>query len=227
MIPIKLTKIKYGETWLPASMAYVQGSATEEIPISLLFYLVEYADRKMLVDVGCDEMGANWKTNAMTRPVEMLSACGLHPEDITDIILTHSHEDHIGAITSFLYGTVYIQQEEFLLAGEKLKDRPNVITFTDAYTLDDMVSVHKIGGHSVGSSVVHIRRPDTTYVLAGDECYVQRCLDEQLITGASYNADASIAFLQQYKQAEFTVCLFHDVTDRFLPGRSGFVTQII
>jgi N-acyl homoserine lactone hydrolase len=45
-------------------------------------------------------------------PREVLAGCGLTPEDVTSIFITHAHFDHMGNIEDFPNATFYIQERE-------------------------------------------------------------------------------------------------------------------
>ena len=49
---LKITVIKYGETDIHEKMAFQDGNPEIEIPIDLLFFLIETKDKKILVDAG-------------------------------------------------------------------------------------------------------------------------------------------------------------------------------
>ena len=53
---MKLTAFQYGKTDLTLRAVFQDGKEEEKIPISLLFFLIETENRKILVDVGCDTM---------------------------------------------------------------------------------------------------------------------------------------------------------------------------
>lgn len=65
-----------------------------EMPITTLF--IRKGNQYILVDTGegyHDPVNAGWLQNS-------LSEIGVFPEDITDILITHAHRDHIGGILS-------------------------------------------------------------------------------------------------------------------------------
>lgn len=227
---LKLTKMKYGETLLKNSYAFYGGNPDIQFPISLMFYLIEYKNRKILVDVGCDQMPDEWQSNYFIRPVDLLQKYGLSASDITDVVITHGHEDHIGAINYFTNADIYIQKDEYIAVHDYLVQKNNIILFSDEYVLEDAITIKKIGSHSKGSCIVLITTAESTYVLTGDECYVQECLTQQKVTGAVYDIEANKKFLKEYSSPNYTICLFHDIAEKFLPCGNGFeqvVTLIV
>src|SRR5262249_34436997 len=59
----------------------------------------------------------NWlkqfPTDDYLRPDEAVKAAGVKPEDVTDIVISHAHWDHMGGIDLFPKATVWIQKQEF------------------------------------------------------------------------------------------------------------------
>ena len=47
-------------------------------------------------------------------PLRMLAELGLGPDDITDIIVSHAHFDHMGSIGEFPNARIYMQKQELL-----------------------------------------------------------------------------------------------------------------
>jgi glyoxylase-like metal-dependent hydrolase (beta-lactamase superfamily II) len=45
-------------------------------------------------------------------PAEVMKECGVRPEDVTDIFITHAHFDHIGDTDSFPNAKFYMQERE-------------------------------------------------------------------------------------------------------------------
>src|SRR5262245_5650171 len=54
------------------------------------------SDRVLLMDSGFyrDKFIQRWKPQDYARPSEAVAALGIKPEDVTDIIVSHSHWDH-------------------------------------------------------------------------------------------------------------------------------------
>jgi len=75
-----------------------QGAAPDELPTPNNVTLIETAGRRILIDAGG---GPNWSATT-GRLEEALMAEGIAPEDITDVVFTHAHPDHLwGALDDF------------------------------------------------------------------------------------------------------------------------------
>ena len=212
-----LTVFKYGQSTLPESWAYQNGSKSRRVPISFLFYMIDTGKRKILVDAGCDSM-PGFEMEHFITPVKLLHRYGLSPDDITDVVITHAHHDHIGGVAHFKKANIYIQKDEARLGAKYLKGM-RVQTFDECYKINDFIEIKKIAGHSIGSSIVIIHHQDKPIVLAGDECYVRKCLDEKIPTGVSCDLKRSEEFIRTYSSNEYDVLLYHDFS--ILPNQNG------
>ena len=52
---MKLTVFKYGESVYNECYLFAGGDPDRLLPISFVFYLIETGDRRLLVDVGCND----------------------------------------------------------------------------------------------------------------------------------------------------------------------------
>lgn len=205
----KLTAIKYGETYINEGMAFRGGDHTKKLPISLIIYLIETDTKKILIDAGCDTM-PGFELSNFCSPTEVLSRIGILPEDITDLVLTHAHHDHAEATHHFCNAIVHVESDEIQEAQRFIPDTMTVSTFDDFKTIDSCIDVIKIGGHSKGSCIVEFDYNDKRFVICGDECYVRRCLNEKIPTGASCSREKSLEFVQKYSNEQYIPLLCHD-----------------
>lgn len=101
---------------LPISGFVINTSGNDSVKIVFVIWLVKGSNGKnILVDAGFlkdMEEGKDFIAG-YTRPDSMLSKVGLKPEDITDVILTHPHWDHVDGIDLFPNAHVWIQKEDF------------------------------------------------------------------------------------------------------------------
>jgi glyoxylase-like metal-dependent hydrolase (beta-lactamase superfamily II) len=89
-----------------------------DLPFS--FILARHGDRVALVDTGFMKEGEGAKFSEKfgipywISPLRMLSEMGVGAGAVTDIILSHAHFDHMGAISQYPNARIYIQKRELL-----------------------------------------------------------------------------------------------------------------
>lgn len=201
--------LKYAESVLPENQVFAGGDPKLFYPISFCFYLVKTDKRNILIDTGCDTM-PGFCMKKFFSPAFVLRTVDIHPSQITDIILTHAHHDHMAGLFHFPRATVYMERESEPLARNCLVDGQKVCLFDNAYLLDGLLSVQKIGGHEKGSCIVRLRIKGTDYVFAGDECYIEASLREMRPVGNSVCPEKSRRFLETMRQSHCRVLLCHD-----------------
>ena len=206
---MKIDCLKYAQSVLPESIVFDGGSAKTKIPISFAIYLIQMGDRKILIDAGCDTM-PGFPLFEHTSPVNILKQYGLEPEDITDVILTHSHGDHIEGVRYYKDANIYIHEAELEEAKPFLTEHKKVFTFKDEMVIATDVLIKHIGGHSAGSSIVLVKTGDKTYAICGDECYTMDNFKENKPSGASRNLEKNKAFIEEYRKPQYIPLLLHD-----------------
>lgn len=214
----RLLAIKYGETFINEGMAYRGGDRSVEVPISLIIYLIDTGDKKILVDAGCDTM-PGFSLSHFCSPVDVLQRAEIEPEEITDVILTHAHHDHAEATHHFKNATVHVETREYGEAKRFIPDDMELDIFADEKVIADSIIIRRIGGHSHGSCIVELEYRDKTYVICGDECYVRACLEEAIPTGSSVCPEKSLDFVNKYGADKYVTLLSHDV--EILKGANG------
>ncbi len=206
---MKLTAIQYGKTFITGDMAFLGGNPNERIPIALLFFLIETENKKILFDAGCDTM-PGFELSDFRCPADVLEECGVNREDITHVILTHSHHDHVDGIRHYPKADLYIHESEL----EKLKlyvsGKNTTFSFLDSFSVTENIEIKHIGGHSEGSSIVIVEHNDSKYVLCGDECYTCENLLNKIPTGSSFCSEKSKHFIEEYSKKCYNTILFHD-----------------
>lgn len=101
----------YGNS--PAKNWAVGAKEKDSVRACQMFWLLQGAHgRNILVDAGRLDTSKTRNKNYM-RPDSVLERINIHPSDITDIILTHPHIDHIGGINLFPKAKVWMQKVDF------------------------------------------------------------------------------------------------------------------
>lgn len=204
-----LVPLKYGESVLSENRIFENGSPDKYLKIDFIIYLIESGKKKILVDAGCDVMPGfemkNWH-----KPSEVLKQHGYDPDEITDVIITHAHRDHIAAVNYYNRAVIHIQEDEYISGKKYIPDDFTVNCFSDNCAIDEGVEIIKIGGHSRGSCIVKFDIDGKEQVIIGDECYHRECLIRHIPTGSSYCPEKSRAFIEEYSKPQYTVWLCHD-----------------
>lgn len=206
---IDIIPIDYGKSVLPESWIFENGAENKLRPIVFRVYLIKTENRLILADAGCETMPGFVMTDFIG-PVKALRNIGVKADEITYLIITHAHHDHIECAKYFKNAVIYIQKDEYEAGKGYLPENLNILTFDEEMQICDGIKAVKIGGHSKGSSIVEITDSGKKYIIAGDECYKGDCLTKQIPTGSSYNPEKSRDFVKKYGNGEYTVLLCHD-----------------
>lgn len=174
-----------------------------DLPFS--FILAKQGKRHLLVDTGfmqddkCSGFSRKFGIPTWISPLRLLAEMDLKADDITDIVITHAHFDHMGSIAEFPNAHIYIQKSELLSWYEMIAlpkrfghltaiiDPDNLRTALDAsiqhrVTLVDgdkdniLPGVHaRLGsGHTIGQQFVVVETEAGRRVLSGDCVYSRR-----------------------------------------------------
>ena len=211
MNKISLYCLKYAESTLPESMVFVGGDSKRKLSISFVVYLIKIGDRNILIDAGCDTM-PGFMMKKHYSPSFVVRQVDVSADEITDVVITHSHHDHIEGLKHFKNATVHIQKNEYESAKKYIPDGALVNVFEGVYEITPNIRIVSIGGHSKGSCVVEIETEGVIVVLAGDECYSNANILKKIPTGSYYNKEKAIGFIEKYSGKEYNVFTSHDIS---------------
>lgn len=93
----------------------VMGAPKEKIETAWIVWLVRGGGRNILFDSGYhrDTFAKYFHPVNYLRPDEAVKLAGVQPEEITDIVISHAHWDHLGGIDLFPKAMVWIQKDEY------------------------------------------------------------------------------------------------------------------
>ena len=189
--------VKYAERSGQRPTHFIGGDPHDvPMPMDYTVWLIRdsgNAERTVLVDTGFDaDMAINGRV-LLRKPVEGLALVGTQGEDIKDVIITHLHNDHVGTFYDFPNARFHLQDKEMqYVTGRHMKHnifrRPyqidhvagmirlvyqNRVVFHngDAGNASEVapgISVHHIGGHTMGLQSVRVHTARGWVVLASD-----------------------------------------------------------
>ena len=206
---MEIIPIPYGRTAIPECMCFINGSRQKCRSIFFKIYLIKAEEKLILADAGCETM-RSFEMQDFIGSIHALESIGVNPKEISDVLITHSHHDHIECVKYFKNATIHIQEDEYERGKKYIPDNFKVNTFKDEFIVDKNIKMIKIGGHSKGSSIVEIVDDDKIHIIAGDECYLRDCLNKKIPTGSSFDKIASMNFIEKYSNKKYSVLLCHD-----------------
>ena len=197
---VEIYAIRYGTLRHFPVAALVAGADTaRRMDIALMVWLirepgVDGRRRTVLVDAGFyrDAFVRRWKPADYQRPSVALAAVGVRPEDVTDLIVSHVHWDHLDGADLFPNARVWIQRAEYehhvdsaghaldraidtadasMLARLRAAGRVTLVDGDSTQVLPG-VTVYTGGRHTFASQYVGVATPHGTVVLASDNAYL-------------------------------------------------------
>lgn len=217
---LELYAIKYGDSLYHSKHIYYKDALNKPLPFAWMFYVIRYGEKIILVDTGFrkESLIVSYDIDHKD-PLSLLKKININSSQVTDVIITHSHFDHIGNVDRFINAKIYIQKDELenLKKYSKnqeildfLENNENLITFDETYTLYNLFKIEKIGGHTIGSSVVSFSYKNKNYILTGDECYLlDNCQGKPI--GTYYDIEKNKKFIEKIKEiANKLILTFHD-----------------
>ena len=206
---------------VPYALSSLVAGAEKGPQIDIAFTVWPLRDRAsgrvVLVDAGFyrDKFMQSWKPQDYERPSDALAkGLGIAPDKVTDIVITHSHWDHADGADLFPKATIWIQKEEFehyvgakgevlarggvdpldaeMFAGLKAAGRVRLIDGDNQEILPG-VRVYTGGKHTFASQFVGVTTASGTVVIASDNAYLYKNLDEQRAIAQTLDAASNVA----------------------------------
>jgi glyoxylase-like metal-dependent hydrolase (beta-lactamase superfamily II) len=174
-----------------------------KIDLPFVIWVLKGSDgRNILVDAGSYKgpVFTSWRLHEAVKPSEAIGKIGLKPEDVTDVIITHIHWDHVGGVDLFPAARVWIQRDEFTHyvdsagrpkdeaiapddAGELAaldKAGRLILVEGDAREIIPGVTVYTGGKHTYACQYAVVRTAEGNVVLASDNIYLYENLEKRL-----------------------------------------------
>jgi glyoxylase-like metal-dependent hydrolase (beta-lactamase superfamily II) len=232
-----ISAIRYADSPEVPVAALVMGAPkNEKVDIVFVVWLIRGGGHNILFDSGFHRQRwfKAWTIKDYLRPDEAVKLAGVPPEEITDIVISHAHWDHMGGIDLFPKAIVWIQKEEFrYYTGEawqpgghhggidpedvqvlvrlntegrlRLVDGDNIEIFPGIFAQTG-------GRHTYASQYLRIDG-DAPFVLASDNCYLYRNLAEHRASATYSEADEPANVKNQARMIELA-----GSAERVIPG---------
>jgi glyoxylase-like metal-dependent hydrolase (beta-lactamase superfamily II) len=183
------------------------------MPLDYFVWLIRGGEgenaREIVVDTGFSAATAARRQRAHLRcPTEGLRLLGCEAGTVKDVVITHLHYDHVGNFDLFPSATFHLQDSEMHYATGRHMSQP---VFGGAFDVEDVVgmvrsnfagrvrfhdgdaavapgvSLHLIGGHTMGLQVVRVETRRGAVVLASDASHFYANMEQQRPFPIVYN----------------------------------------
>jgi glyoxylase-like metal-dependent hydrolase (beta-lactamase superfamily II) len=179
----------------PVAGLVAGADTSRRMDIAMTVWLLKGSDgRNVLVDAGFhrEDLVRRWKPVDFVLPSEAVARAGVQANDVSDVIISHVHWDHLDGIDLFPKARVWIQREEFdhyLDSTGAVKDR--TIDAGDAKLLAQIardgrlmlidgdskeiipgITVYTGGKHTFASQFAGVHTTFGTVVVASDNVYL-------------------------------------------------------
>jgi glyoxylase-like metal-dependent hydrolase (beta-lactamase superfamily II) len=227
----------------PVGELVMGASMNEKVDIAMVIWLVRGGGKNILFDSGFhrDTFLKEFPAQHFIRPDEAVKLAGVKPEEVTDIVISHAHWDHLGGIDLFPKAAVWIQKEEFRYytgeawqpggdhGGIDPEDAQELVRLNtegrlhlvDGDNVEIFPGIRAYTGarHTYASQYIRVEG-NPPYILASDNCYLYRNLTEHKASATFSDADHAANIKNQARMIELAGSV-----DRILPGHDALQFQ--
>ena len=194
------------EASYPTRFLVVGADSSRRSPLAFTVWVIRGGGRTVLLDAGFyrDKFIERWKPVGYMRPSAALASLGIKPEDVTDIVVSHIHWDHVDGVDLFPKARVWLQRDEYehytndtgavldravdvddakMLAGLKAVGRIQLVP-GDSTEIIPGITVFTGGKHTFASQFATVHASlaggrTGTIVLASDNAYLYENLEQR------------------------------------------------
>ncbi|CAJ0853275.1 hypothetical protein R20233_00119 [Ralstonia sp. LMG 32965] len=157
---------------LPASVPVVNG----QLRLSVNAFLVVHKGTSVLIDTGA----SNALDDSMGGLLSGLQECGIDRNTITQVAVTHTHEDHVHGLIAPDGSEAFPKAERILIPKEEVSEitgrlapvRDRVAPVDDGLIVSDRITAVRAAGHSQGHTVYEVRSSAGHLLVWGDIIHV-------------------------------------------------------
>ncbi len=200
----------------PTRALIAGADSSRHTDLAMMVWLLKGSDgRNVLVDAGFyrDKFVRRWKPRDFEKPSEALAKLGLKPNDVSDVIVSHIHWDHLDGVDLFPKARIWVRRDEFthhtdstgavkdraidaddaaMLAGLARDGRVQLVP-GDSTEILPGITVFTGGKHTFASQYATVRTTRGTVVVASDNVYLYENLDQRLPIAQTLDRASNLA----------------------------------
>ena len=228
---------------VPVSELVVGGPKDVKVDIAMVVWLIRGGGHTILFDSGFhrDTFLKYFPMKEYLPPDEAVKLAGVKPEEVTDIVISHAHWDHMGGIDLFPKANVWIQKAEYRyytteawqpggnhggIDPEDVKQLLQLNTegrlhLVDGDNVEIFPGIRAYTGarHTYASQYLRVEG-NPPFVLASDNCYFYLNLSLHLPSATFSDADHPANVAAQSRMIELAGSV-----DRVVPGHDALQFQ--
>jgi glyoxylase-like metal-dependent hydrolase (beta-lactamase superfamily II) len=221
----------------------VVGGPHDKIDIAMVVWLIRGGGHTILFDSGFhrETFLKEFPVKDYLRPDEAVKTAGVQPDEVTDIVISHAHWDHMGGLDLFPKAQVWIQKEEYRYYTDEAWQPGGDHGGIDPEDAKELVQlntegrIHLVDGdnveifpgiraytgsrHTYASQYLRVDG-DPPYVLASDNVYLYLNLTTHLASATFSDADHAANIAQQARMIQLA-----GSPDRVVPGHDNLQFQ--
>jgi len=208
--------VRFAHVSYPVSSLVRGAERGRDIDIAFTVWVMRAGNRVVLLDAGFyrEKFITRWKPMDFVTPAEAVQrGLGIAPQQVTDIVISHSHWDHVDGADLFPRATVWIQKEEYdyyvgpqgevlhtggadaddakMLAELNKAGRVRLVD-GDAKEILPGITVYTGGKHTFASQFAGVETIAGTVVLASDNAYLYENLEKKLPIAQTLDAASNL-----------------------------------
>jgi glyoxylase-like metal-dependent hydrolase (beta-lactamase superfamily II) len=228
---------------VPVSELVMGGPKDQKIEIAMVVWLIRGGGHAILFDSGFhrDTFLKDFPMKDYLRPDKAVETAGVKPEEVSDVVISHAHWDHMGGIDLFPKASIWIQKEEYRyytmdawqpggdhggIDPEDAKELVQLNTegrmhLVDGDNVEIFPGIRAYTGarHTYASEYLRVEG-NPTFVLASDNCYFYLNLSSHLASATFSDADHAANIAAQSRMIELA-----GSPDRVVPGHDALQFQ--
>jgi len=232
--------IRYANSQGDSVADLVMGAPRDEtVDTVFVVWLIRGGGRNILFDSGFhrEKWFKYFPVTGYLRPDEAVKLTGVKPDEVTDVVISHAHWDHMGGIDLFPKATVWIQKDEFRYytgdAWQADGDHDGIdpedarelvrlntegrLRLVDGDNTEIFPGIRAYTGarHTYASQYLRVEG-SPSFVLASDNCYLYRNLAEHKASATFSKADEPANIKNQERMIDLAGSV-----DRIVPGHDA------